>query len=44
MSNVREYILLKSENGKTLTKRAQTFFWFYIEVINISNILYKIQN
>ena len=44
MSNVWEYILFKSENRKTLTKKAQPLFWFYIEGINISNTLSKIQN
>ena len=40
MPNVWEYILLKLENRKTLTKKAQ-FFFSSIEGINISNVLSK---
>ena len=44
MSNVWKHFSIKSENHRTLAKKALTFFGFYIEGIKISDILYKIQN
>ena len=41
MSNVWEYILLKSENRKTLTKKAQTFFGFILKVSTFQTLYLK---
>ena len=41
MSNVWEYILLKSENLETLTKKAQTFFSFILKVSTFQTFYLK---
>ena len=43
MSNVWNRFQEKTTNKKTLTKKAQIFFWFPVKDIKISDIFYKIQ-
>ena len=44
MSNMWKIVQGKPENQGTHAKKAQHFFWFQVEDIKISDIIYKIQN